>query len=67
VARSRLVSRSGQPPLQCPVRDLGLGGHADQRDAVLEVCPEDQPAAMRFRAVGLAERVQRRLADGRDI
>ncbi|MFZ0185338.1 MAG: hypothetical protein WBF20_15095 [Trebonia sp.] len=39
------VPVTGQPPLQRPVRDPGLRGHAGQRDAVLEVCPQDQPAA----------------------
>ena len=54
-------SVAGQPPLQRPVRDPGLCGHMGQRDAVFEVWPKDQPAAMRFRAAGLAERGQRRL------
>jgi hypothetical protein len=51
-----------QPPLQGPVRDLRLYGHAGQRDAVLEVGPQDQPPAMCFRAASLAERDQHRLA-----
>ena len=52
---------AGQPPLQRPVRDAGLCGHAGQRHAVLEVRPQDLPAAKRFRAAILAERGQRRL------
>ena len=35
-----------------------------QRHAILEVRPQDQPAAMRFRAAILAERGQRRLTGG---
>ena len=63
-ASQSAVLVTGQPPLQRPVRDPGLGGHADQRNAVLEVRPQGQPAAMRFRAAILAERDQRRLTGG---
>ena len=52
---------AGQPPLQRPVRDPALRGDAGQRDAVLEVYPQSQPAAMCLRPAGLAKRGQRRL------
>jgi hypothetical protein len=44
------------------VRDPGLCGHASQRDAILEVGLQNQPAAMCLCPVGLAERRQGRLA-----
>src|SRR5260370_749175 len=63
-ARQSVGPVAGQPPLQRPMRDPAVCGHTGQRDAVLEVCPQDQPMAMCFRAAGVAERGQRRLTGG---
>jgi uncharacterized membrane protein YdfJ with MMPL/SSD domain len=59
----QLGRRPGSRPAIAAMSGVGsrLGGHAGQRDAVLEVWPQDQPTAKRFRAAGLAERGQRRL------